>query len=276
MPADFSLLIGLASLLLACGPHAPAAEALSTRGTETAAPGQLVTLFDQHLQLPIRTERVPAGWEVSQQVATDLQTGYYEVFIREVRGPQGECIRDLGPIPYTSLLGKNMTQTVESAIRQGSRGVLDSLRLGQVQPSMLYDSLPGYRAMRPGAGEVQMTGFEIPLQGVQDGKPMQGMAYVLHLPAPQFPETGTLAISLVMSRPARLIHALRTHEGLLRSQQENPEAAARQARIRQQATGRMTSPHEARMQQLQAMHRAQQAMLDQLLTTYGTALPPSD
>lgn len=257
----YQLLVWGCLCLLACRPG-PAAEAAPTSQSQEAGGQVLLTLTDEGLGLPLRTEIIPAGWEAFAWVQTNLATGYYEVFVRDVHGPQGEWIRDLGPIPYTSLGGHSYPQAVTATITRGLQGELAALRLEGWQPSHFFDPMPWCQAAAPaGRGE----GTEILLQGLRAGKPVHGMAYLWHQPATDFPETGTFRLTLVVSSPPQFVHALRINEGIMRSREELPEVPHQQARIRQAVRDR--HGRQAAAAELQAIKAAYQAMM-------ATLMPP--
>jgi len=87
--------------------------------------------------MPIWREKVPAGWEIFQQIATDLDRGAYTTYLRDLYGPRGELIRDLGATTHNSAVGVSSDLIIQQAIAT----TVEQPRIGQARPSNMMESL---------------------------------------------------------------------------------------------------------------------------------------
>ena len=161
--------------------------------------------------MPIWREKVPAGWEIFQQIATDLDRGAYTTYLRDLYGPRGELIRDLGATTHNSAVGVSSDLIIQQAIAT----TVEQPRIGQARPSNMMESLWVVELKRSGEqqqGRMLQT-YEIPFDGIREGKPVKGMLYLMNTPYPQFSDAGFMDVALVEQYPGKPVHTGFLHPG---------------------------------------------------------------
>src|SRR5690554_4501490 len=91
-------------------PYASYSDESTRLGDPQAAPrnasgqGQRVTIVDRGLQMPRGTQVVPAGWRLTQDLATDPNTARPVRTTLDLYGPRGEIVRSLGLAQYGQMM----------------------------------------------------------------------------------------------------------------------------------------------------------------------------
>ena len=233
----------------------PAAKAKAT----TAAASRQVEIIDRAFNMPIWRESIPANWEVFQQLATDLNKGGYSAYLRDIYGPRGELIRDLGATTHNAALGVSAQMLIQEAIATA----VEQPRIGQLQPSKMLESLPLVAFKRRSeqmAGRTLDT-YEVAFEGLQKGKKVQGVLYLMNTPFPQLGDAGFMGFALVTSPPEYLQQTLRINHGIMRTRDLSGDYLARKHAHNQAAAQRGQAAHQNRMAQLQANHAAHQSRM---------------
>lgn len=227
--------------------------------TNAAAASRQVQIMDQSFNMPIWRESIPANWEIFQQVATDLNNGGYSAYLRDLYGPRGELIRDLGSAIYNTSLGLSAGMLVQEAIATA----VEQPRIGQPRPSKMMESLPLVAFKRRSeqmAGRTLDT-YEVPFEGIQKGRRVQGVLYLMNTPYPQLGDAGFMVFALVTSPPEHFAQTLQINYGIMRSRDLSGDYLARKHQHNQAAAQRGQAAHQNRMAQLRANHEAHQSRM---------------
>lgn len=261
------LLLTASVLFVACGSDeaafsteatAPmASPTIKTEDVPTSSPRQVV-MVDEGLRMGMYRETIPAGWQVFQKIQSNMQEGGFRYYLRDLYGPNGEIIRDLGNAVYNHYFGL----TMDMVLTQAAMSVVEQPQFQQARPSRMLEQCEEVRRNRQGlqAGQTWET-WEMPFRGTRDGQPYQGMLYLQHMPYPQLGQAGFLEIELVASPLAQVEEALRVTEQVLRSREANPEYLARRQQFNREMSQRNYAQHQNRMAQLRANHNAHQARM---------------
>ena len=138
-----------------------------------------------------------------------------------------------------------------------------SFKIGQLQPSKMLESLPLVAFKRRSeqmAGRTLDT-YEVAFEGLQKGKKVQGVLYLMNTPFPQLGDAGFMGFALVTSPPEYLQQTLRINHGIMRTRDLSGDYLARKHAHNQAAAQRGQAAHQNRMAQLQANHAAHQSRM---------------
>lgn len=241
-------------------PDAPPADGARSEQHASSSQGQRVMLVDQGLQMPRGSQIVPAGWQLSQDIATDPNTAMLVRYRTELRGPNGEASFGLGHVPYGPMAGVGFEQAWREAVMRGLQGEVQDLELGELRRSAHIEQQASFQRVaqetRQQGNEVQ--GLEAPLRGRVDGRAVEGLAFVLHIFSPQMPGLGTLGVSALTSPPERLEEALRLADRMAASFEPNPAFEQRVRQITQQAMAASQAQHQQHMAARDAQFSAHQ------------------
>lgn len=245
--------------------NTPYADEAYADNPERARPGeqsasgrpQRVTILDQGLQMPRGMQVIPEDWTLTQNIATDPNSGQMLRYQLDVRGPNGELVRGLGVKMYGPMNGASLEQTWRAAAMRGLQNEVQEVSLGNLQRSDRLEGLVQFRRVAQMAGPqgMEVRGLEAPLRGSVQGQPVEGVVYVMHFGSPQMPGAGTIQTSVVVSPPDRLAEALRLDEQMANSYQPNPQYEQRMQQIGQVTRQRQQTQHEQWMANSQAQHR---------------------
>ncbi|MCP3869619.1 MAG: hypothetical protein GY703_16310 [Gammaproteobacteria bacterium] len=227
--------------------------------TIPAPDSRSVQIMDQAFNMPMWREKVPAGWQVFQRIATDMNRGSYTAFLRDIYGPRGELIRDLGQTTHNSAVGLSSNLIIPKLIAT----TVQQPTIGQGRTSEMMESLWVVKRKRL-AEEQQgrsLQTYEIPFEGMREGKPVKGMFYLMNTPFPQFRDAGFMEFALVVSSPEHFAQALQVNEGVLRSRELSGDYEKRKHQHNQLATQRNQIDHQKRMEQLKVNYEAHQTRM---------------
>jgi len=236
----------------------PASPAVA-KGKASEPASRQVQIMDQAFNMPIWRESIPADWEVFQQVATDVNKGGYTVYLRDVYGPRGELIRDLGSSIYNNALGVSAEMIIQAAIASA----VEQPSIGPIGPSKVMESLPlvTFKRRSQQMESRSLDTYEVPFAGLQKGQRVQGVLYLMNTPYPQLGNAGYMEIALVTSPPEHFAQTLRINQGVLRSRDLSGDYLARKHQHNQEAGQRGQAAHQQRMAQLEANHAAHQSRM---------------
>ncbi|MEM1042725.1 MAG: hypothetical protein AAGI91_08860 [Bacteroidota bacterium] len=234
------------------GTYQPAAAGPATGGA------QRVTIMDRGLGMPSGTQLVPAGWHLTQNLATDPNTGQPVSQVLDLQGPRGELVRNLGLAPYGPMMGTDFEQTWRQLAQHGVQ--LGGVSFGHMQRSASTEALSAYRRAVELAGRkgFRAEALEAPVQGSRDGQAVQGFVYVIRFTSPQMPG-GVLQATAVLSPSDLLPQTLQTYAQASDSYQPNPAYEQRMEQISQAAMQRQNAQHRQRMASSQAQHQQRMA-----------------
>ncbi|MEZ4651325.1 MAG: hypothetical protein R3E97_21545 [Candidatus Eisenbacteria bacterium] len=220
------------------------------RGTER------VVLFDRSLNMPRAAVEIPAGWRVYQDIATDPSTGTSARFQVDFVGPNDELIRGVRALNYFSMAG----QSLESAWRHSAdialQGTLERLEVGRLGPS---DVLSRTRLVRDLSQRVRVQALEAPVRGVRNGVEFAGAVYVVNMPTPQDPNSGTVMVEALLAPAASLDQVREIHFRIAESREDNPQYQQAAAEMSQRAIARDRAQSQQWMAQSQAAHQQRMA-----------------
>lgn len=243
--------------------------------------GQRVVLMDRGLQMARGAQVIPSDWHLTQDIATDPNTGQIARYMVDLRGPQGQLMRGLGTANYGQIVGTSFQQAWQQAAMRGLQGEVGDVSMGNLQRSAVLENMQAFQKAVQMARQqgMQMEGLEAPFRGSAGGRPVQGIVYVTRWPYPQFPDTGLIQVSLILS-PAELLPAtIRLSEQMSNSYRPNPEFEQRVQQISQASMQRQSaesrqqmahnqSLHQQRMANIQSQFETSQAIADQRQQTW--------
>ena len=240
------------------GPVERAAKASPESRTATPLSRQ-IAIMDQAFDMPIWRETVPASWEVFQQIATNLDRGGYATYLRDLYGPRGELIRDLGSTTHNSALGLS----ADAVIQQAMATVVEGLRMEQARSSPLLESLPlvAFKRRSQQADGFTLDTYEIPFEGRRGGEPVRGVLYLMNTPFPQLGNGGLMDLTLVVSRPEHFDRAVEVNRAVMQSRELSSDYLTHKQKHNYAASQRNQVAHQNRMAQLEANHAAHQTRM---------------
>lgn len=250
-----------ADLYAADAPYPDAAQpGAQPEAVRTSSGGQRVTLVDRGLQMPRGSQVVPDGWDLTQDLATDPNTGRPVRMVLDLRGPHGELIRALGLAQYGQMMGTSFQQTWRQLVMQRFQGGLTDVALGDLRRSeALEGSRPFQQTAQKASGRgLRMEGLEAPLRARRDGQPVEGVVYIVHFAIDQY-QAGTLQASVVLSPPDLLAETVRTNLAIQDSHEPNPAFEQRMAQINQRVMQQQAAESQQRMAQSQRLHQQRMA-----------------
>lgn len=202
--------------------------------------------------MPIGTQELPEGWTLTQDIATNPQTGEPARHTLDARGPNGELVRSLGLANYGASGGVGFQQAWQQAATRGLGDEVQGVALGQLQRSATVEASPDYRRTAAKAAQhgFRVEGLEASLRGQRGGQPVEGVVYVTRLWSDQLSDAGTLQLGVIVSPPGRLAAARQAEQQIAASFQPNPEHQARVEQIRQAARQQSAALHQQRMGQI--------------------------
>lgn len=260
------MFLPLVLLGVACG---PAEEADSTEFASSSEGGfslfsgdEWVNTVDQSFNLPIYREKIPGDWQLHHQIATNLQEGGYQYYLRDVYGPQGELLRDFGNATYNSYFGI----TLDRIIEQAAGSVVERPEFQMAQPSRFMEDLTEVRekAKVYQSQGMQLQNFEMRFRGQHEGQAMEGILYIMHLPFPQMQGAGFVEIEMVVAPVERFAAAREQGEQILQSREWYAEYNQKKNQHTQLAMQRNGQAHRNRMAQNQANFNAHQRRMQDL------------
>ena len=222
-----------------------------------------VELYDQGLNLPVRTQELPEDWGINQSIASDPNTGYYVQFLVDLRGPKGQCFREIGATNYVGMMGGSFQQALADMKQAGLNGLIDNPDIGPMENSEDIRNLPQFQEALNMASQTGNTieAWQMSLSGTQMGEPVKGIMYVLNFPISGMRNTGVISSIIVVSPEEEFEEAREQNLAIIRSQEPNPEIAQRKQQISQMVMQRMQAQHQANMSALQQMHNSHQQMM---------------
>lgn len=231
-----------------------------TASQVSSAQAQRVTLVDRGLQMPRGTQVVPAGWRLTQDLATDPNTAQPVRTVLDLYGPRGEVVRALGIAQYGQMMGTSFQQSWRQHVVQRFEGGLTDVSLGDLRRSeMLEGSRPFRRTAQKAAGRgMRMEGLEAPLRARRNGQPVEGVVYLVHFVMDQL-QAGLFQAAVVLSAPEHLEEAIRTNLAFQNSYEPNPAFEQRLEQINQRAMQQQQAQHQQWMAQSQALHQQRMA-----------------
>ncbi|HEX7071104.1 MAG TPA: hypothetical protein VF190_09875 [Rhodothermales bacterium] len=235
--------------------------ALAEAGAPARKGAQRVAILDHGLRMSRGMQVIPAGWTLTQNIATDPSTGTLARYELDVRGPNGELSRGLGHQNYSQMTGTTLDQVWKGMAMRGLYQEVQNVEFGALQRSAVLENLDGFRkAVEMGRQSgMSVQALEAPLRGMSGGKPVAGFAYVVHFSSPQLPGSGTVQVSLLVSPKDRLAETLRINEEMARSFEPNPAFEQRVREIGQMALRRQQQQSDQWMAQSQRLHQQRMA-----------------
>jgi hypothetical protein len=224
-------------------------------------------IVDHGLQMQMASIEVPPGWNLLQDISLNVQTGQYDRFQSDLIGPNGQFIRTLNIAQYSQWEGSNFDQVWRGMVMNGLRGVIDDLRLSNVQ---LSSALENDQQFREGVQKLRQQGMqvralEVPFSGRRNGGSYRGIVYIAHATIPQSPGDMGVLIGKIIGSPEHLYEeTLIIDKTVSASHQQNPQHDMRVAQIhqqiaqrRQQEMAEMNRSHQQRMQDMRQGFDAQ-------------------
>lgn len=216
------------------------------------------------MNMPIGRLFYPEGWQLRQEIATNLQTAAYDRYLVDVAAPDGSLIRGLGSATYFHAGGATFDSLVERMALAGVQGIQD-LSYGEFTPNERVMSRPKYQQAieRARANGIQLEAVHLPFQGTISDRAVEGRLEVDHS---LFTEGGQhvggiVNVVLLMSAPGKIESLIRTSDAISERFQANPQYDGARSRVIDQATARMSEAHQRRMAQNQAQFNAHQEMM---------------
>jgi len=247
-------------------PYASYSDESTRLGDPQAAPrnasgqGQRVTIVDRGLQMPRGTQVVPAGWRLTQDLATDPNTARPVRTTLDLYGPRGEIVRSLGLAQYGQMMGTSFQQSWRQHVMQRFEGGLTDVSLGDLRRSeVLEGSRPFQQTAQKASGQgMRMEGLEAPLRARRAGQPVEGVVYIAHFVMDQF-QAGLFQAAVVLSSPEHLEEAIRTNLAFQNSYEPNPAFEQRLEQLNQRVMQQQAAESRQRMAQSQAQHKQRMA-----------------
>ncbi len=260
--AYFWILLPLLFLGVACSPSEDGTGNESEGGFSLFSSDKWVDAVDQGFNLPIYKEKIPSDWEQQNKIATNMQAGGYQFYLRDVYGPNDELVRDLGNATYNSYFGTSLDNIIQQVVQQ----TVQQPQFGQSRQSPFMEGLQEVqvkRRMYESQG-MQLQTFEIPFKGQHEGKPMEGVLYVMNLPFPQMQGAGFVEIEMVVAPTEAFASAIRIGEAILSSREFYEEYNQKKNQHTQMAMQRSNQSHQQRMAQRQASFNAHQQRMQSM------------
>lgn len=213
-------------------------------------------VYDKGLNVVRTTVLLPAGWRGYQDIATSPRTGQAEQYVLDYYGPNGELIRGTGATNYYGPLNQRFARMWPKLVEQAMNGVGEDVKLGERRETEMVERLPNINKV---LGNINKEAFEVPFTAQREGKPLEGVAYVLHIPFSN--DSGTFLANIVVASPEHIEAAIDVGWKIGASEQINPEYTRIQNEISRKAMARSQREHQARMQANQRSFNAHQARM---------------
>lgn len=223
-----------------------------------AAQSEQTVIADHGLGMAHSSFSVPDGFLVTQDVATNPQSGEYDRYWIELRNRAGSVIRMPGEVTYSSYRNETLEQALHFLFARGTQDVED-MEVGDLvdHPDLLAGPL-GQRLLPQFEGTgIRVQAWRIPFQGRLEGNLLQGRAEFVHTDQGHA-GIGTVAARVMMCHPEQIDHVLASVNLLDASFQPNPKRQAAVSSIQQRLMEQMTAAHQQRMANQQNMFEAHQ------------------
>lgn len=193
--------------------------------------GMWVSVYDKGLQTWQGSYRVPLGWQMRHDVATDTSQGnHYEKFKLSFRGPEGEIIKSLGYSLYNQL-GKpdepaSFRQAWGATLQAGLTGLLDTYEVGEPEETAPHGIHYLSAYLQP---DIRWQYLQAHLRGQKDGRGYEGIVRITNI-SPELEWINNFCMSITICPDGLLQYTLKTEEYIASSYKAHP--AVEQAKVR--------------------------------------------
>ena len=231
------------------------------RGSQSAAADGRIAILDHGLRMTRGTQVVPANWQLTQNIATDPNTGQFRSYVLDVRGPSGELVRNFGIANFAQMMGTSFGPTWQGMIQRGLAQEVQGLSFGELRRSANMAQLSEFQRVAQMVRQrgMEMQVLEAPLRGQRSGQTVEGVAYVILISSPQMPGAGTVQASAVVSSPELVSQTVRTNLEMAETYRPNPDFEQRIQQIHAQVSQRQQAMHQQRMANSQSLHQQRMA-----------------
>lgn len=232
---------------------------------------QRIAIIDRGLGMTRGTQEIPAGWKLTQDIATNPQNGQMMRDVLEIRGPQGQLIRAIGSTQYAAMFGTRFASALSDLVTQRLGDELAEISLGEPRRSALLENTPEFRKALQYSQQRGMTvqGIELPLHATRRGTLVRGIVYVAHF---TFPGGGTIQATAVVSPPELIADAVRIHQQISHSYRANPAFEQRRVQVHEATMARSNAEHRQRMAASRAQHQQRMASNQALFESHQRSM----
>lgn len=235
---------------------------LSMLGTSQ---GKQVTVMDHGLNMPISTYTLPEGWQIVQDIATDLYSGQYSRYKLEKYGPNGEMHLHCGSAVYGTIAGTSFHQVWRQLLFQGLQQKLVNINFGEPSPqgillSKMKSSTTIMQKFQGLPAEIQLQLLETDVWGQRNGINYEGKAIIwkmpMNFPFMQQQDSGSVSVSVNIAPVGRLPESIEADFWITERVQENPHYQIKKSQLRMAAQKRDFDAHQDRMRRESAIRDA--------------------
>lgn len=182
-----------------------------------------VSVYDQGLQIWQGSYRLPPGWQMQHDVATDtLQGDHYKKFKLSFYGPQGEIIKSLGYSLYKQL-GKrdaptDFVEAWQAKLHDGQSGLLDTYEVGEPEETAPHGIHYLSAYLQP---DSRCQYFQAHLRGQKDGQDYEGIVRITNI-SPELDWINDFCMSVTLCPSGLLQNTLATEAAIAGSYEANP------------------------------------------------------
>jgi len=225
------------------------------------ASDKTVEVMDTGLNMVRETVELPSGWEMHADIVSDSMSGAYRQFKHDVIGPDDEILRELPPVYYGILTGKNFQQTWHAIIDLAIRDFMQVESIGRlIQNGPLTKRTLEALEMTPEQKASAANNiYEVTVTGKKNNRPYTASLVFANQP---FGSGNGMLVGGIIGSPTNKFEAtLETSFKISKQTEMNPAYDSARSRLIDQSARVSSAQHNQRMRNnQQQFNQHQQTM----------------